>query len=478
MEIRYVREPKVTMRDSQGKRLASLLWGDTVRLLEQTGETAHVLSRGWEGYIPLTSLGDQDLLELYIIDVGQGDGLLMKIPGAGWTMIDAGIAGKDQMTGKGAANFVRWKFIKDLGLSTVDLENVILSHPDYDHFGGLMDILSGKLADGRSFPVRVQNYYHNGIGRYKSAPKNGAVESGEVAPYPQGSKGLRRKSKFITELLSDRHSFNEPSHPFAAEFSELAKLVGSVPEHVQRLSHLNGYLPGYAPGEKTATIKVLGPIEESFGTQRGLRQFSGEAPTVNGHSVVLRVDFGAVRILLTGDLNADSQRLLLSYQPAQEFSADIAKACHHGAEDVDLDFIKAVEARATVISSGDNENYAHPRPVLMGASARYGREAKDPEGGLMAPLLYSTELSRSIKLAYAQRLLVDKDRKRDTPPERFWPEQTWLVGGADVIRRADRAPFAADLVYGLVNVRTDGRRVLCATMEEKGNEFDLKTFEV
>lgn len=478
MEIKYVSDPKVTMRDSQGKRLASLLWGDTVRVVEITGESAHVLSRGWDGYVPLSSLGNQELLELYIIDVGQGDGLLMKIPGAGWTLIDAGIAARDQMTGKGAANFVRWKFIKELGLSSVDLENVILSHPDYDHFGGFLDILSGKLADGRSFPINVQNYYHNGIGRFKSAPKNGAVKNGEAEPFPQGAKGLRRKGKFITELLDDQRSFIEPSHAFASEFAALAELVGTVPKNVRRLSHRDNYLPGYSPGEKKATIRVLGPIEESFGSGKGLRQFSGEAPTVNGHSVVLRVDYEQVRILLTGDLNADSQRLLLSYQPEVEFSVDIAKACHHGAEDVDLNFIKAVQARATVISSGDNENYAHPRPVLMGASARYGREAKDPEGGLMAPLLYSTELSRSVKLAFAQRLLIDKDRKRDTPPEQFWPEQSWLIGGNDLMRRVDRAPFAADLVYGLVNVRTDGKRVLCATMEEKGNEFDIKIFEL
>jgi hypothetical protein len=38
--------------------------------------------------------------------------------------------------------------------------------------------------------------------------------------------------------------------------------------------------------------------------------------------------------------------------------------------------------------------------------------------------------------------------------------------------------IASDLVYGLVNVRTDGTTVLCATLEEKGNDFDYKTFHV
>ena len=33
------------------------------------------------------------------------------------------------------------------------------------------------------------------------------------------------------------------------------------------------------------------------------------------------------------------------------------------------------------------------------------------------------------------------------------------------------------VVYGLVNVRTDGRRILCATLNEKKSKWDYETFE-
>jgi hypothetical protein len=36
----------------------------------------------------------------------------------------------------------------------------------------------------------------------------------------------------------------------------------------------------------------------------------------------------------------------------------------------------------------------------------------------------------------------------------------------------------ADLVYGLVNVRTDGKEILCATLEEKGDDFDVKVLRI
>ena len=38
----------------------------------------------------------------------------------------------------------------------------------------------------------------------------------------------------------------------------------------------------------------------------------------------------------------------------------------------------------------------------------------------------------------------------------------------------ERMPLATGLIYGLVNVQTDGGHVLCVTMKEKGSEFDVK----
>jgi hypothetical protein len=38
------------------------------------------------------------------------------------------------------------------------------------------------------------------------------------------------------------------------------------------------------------------------------------------------------------------------------------------------------------------------------------------------------------------------------------------------------ADVVAGLIYGLVNVRTDGERVLCATMNEGDGSFAVKTF--
>ena len=44
-------------------------------------------------------------------------------------------------------------------------------------------------------------------------------------------------------------------------------------------------------------------------------------------------------------------------------------------------------------------------------------------------------------------------------------------------RRLAWLPIATDLVYGLVNLRSDGQRMLCATMKEGSSDFELQVFD-
>jgi beta-lactamase superfamily II metal-dependent hydrolase len=477
-EARYVTDVggrfKVPLKSDAGRTIATLLWGDRVRVIETQGDRTKIQARGQQGWVPASAVGDEGLLEVYVIDVGQGDGVLMRTPDDSWHLIDAGIANTDQMTKKGTANFLRWKFLEDLELKKVSLENVIVTHPDYDHYGGLFDLLAGKLYDGRTFPIEVGNFYHCGMGRFAAAPKLGKTVEGTVADIPNDDYDVGTTGRFIVELLDGKGTFTNPSRSFEESFGKLAKLVATVPKKVRRLSAADEHLPGYAPGDGEVTIAVLGPVAEDVpGQGPGLRVLGGESITRNGHSVVLRVECGKARLLLTGDLNAASQRLLLSYHDGREFAADVAKACHHGSDDFDLRFARVVSARATVISSGDNEDYAHPRPIVLGASARYGREAKGTDGETLPPLIYSTELARSVRLDFASA--VREKGAEATEIEAKRAEIRAAKKGARY-RSLARTPISTDLIYGLINVRTDGERILCGYMKEKGSDFDILVF--
>lgn len=488
-------EFRVDLRSNPGggSRLLELIWGDFLHDTgNRSGDYAEVRARSRTGWIPTSCISNDGLLEFYIIDVGQGDAVLIRTPDDRWHLIDAGVTNSRQMTGKGAANFIRWKFQRDLR-KPAHLTSVTMSHPDFDHYGGMINLLSGDLEDGRApFDVTVDNFYHSGMGRFDSTAPLGTFARGRVDSFPIGGYGIRRRDSYITELLDDHTSFASPQHPFSSSFADLADLVVSNTANAQRLSITDGqidWLPGYSeadgilgPQSTPLSVRLLGPILETFEDDNnhrhlGMRRLASDSKTRNGHSVILRFDYGAARILMTGDLNAESQRLLLSYLPAEEFTADIVKGCHHGSEDVDLRFIEAMAGRATVISSGDNEDYAHPRPSVIGASSFYGRPSLTAENDFLPPLLYSTELSRSVKLKQVERVRVDHDDDPDTRMRSYPVDRSEVRPKNSRYRKFSSTPVATDLVYGLVNVRTDGQHIMCATLEEKGNDFDIKVFQ-
>ena len=490
MPIKYVGKCdgkyKTTFKKEKDGKNITLIWGDPVHVTEGDNGKSEFEARGHVGSLDTGTLTDtNDLLEIYVIDVGQGDGVLIKTPDSFWHLIDGGNSFRGQDTRKSAANFVRWKFIKDLKEDTVKLENVIMSHPDHDHFGGLIDVLSGTLAFNKHFDVEVMKFYHSGIGRFRQKPKLGKRVKGKVDPFPQGNHGKSIRGSFIAELLDDEDSFKNPSRPFTDDFSKLADLVATVPGEVKRLTHKDRHLTGYRPGDNAVTIRVLGPVMEDFrlieetGSGSGLRWLSNDPWTKNGNSIVLRIEYGACRILLTGDLNNESQKVLLSYFERDEFAVDVAKGCHHGAEDINMEFVKAMNARATVVSSGDNESYAHPRPVALGGSARYGREAVGINEECLPPLLYSTELARSIKYGWAESTKVNVDRKDYKKSLEYDPfyVQVKQNGEDEEFRWLKLTMLAKKLVYGLVNVRTDGKDIMFATMHEQGHDFDVKVIK-
>ena len=85
----------------------------------------------------------------------------------------------------------------------------------------------------------------------------------------------------------------------------------------------------------------------------------------------------------------------------------------------------------TVISSGDEESFSHPRPDTLGAIGKHSRGDR--------PLIFSTELARSTPE------FIELSKLKDSPAKR---ERVVTV-------------------YGMINVRTDGEYVVIAQKLEK-----------
>ena len=129
-----------------------LLWGDRVRVLAEDQSGVLVSARGTQGRVRADQLGDGPVLEIYVIDVGQGDGILVVTPEGHHLMIDGGNPRPRQPTRRNAADFVDWKFHEDYRTDDTDpneinLDVLIASHADRDHFGGLQDVIAVRDVD-------------------------------------------------------------------------------------------------------------------------------------------------------------------------------------------------------------------------------------------------------------------------------------------------------------------------------------------
>lgn len=470
----------------QGKRVVRFaLWGDGVRILrDDGGARVKVRIRGGEGWIERGALGGQSLLEYYFIDVGQGDGVLVKTPDWRHLMIDGGYPRSAQPTGKSAADFVDWKFAKDYGHTTIVLDAMISSHIDFDHYGGLNDILdAAQVAELDCTGITVDAFYHSGLAHWAA---HGGVAEG-LGPHTKA--GGR---SWFTRLLSDRASAVAATdggagpqlrgywRDFIANVVTTRTAAGT-PTPLARLDQTIGKLPGFGAGS-AVSISVLGPIAGTVGAQAGLLRLSSEkSQNTNGTSVLLRFDFGKSRTLMTGDLNAAAHAALLTEFRGQEtvFAVDVAKSCHHGSEDVSIAFLKAVHAACTVISSGDAEGHDHPRPRIVAASGLTGFE-KIVDDRMVTPLVYSTELARSVSVGRVTEIETPTGRFSGAALNDVTAHYTVTPPGALRATRTKRklggAKLMHKLIYGLVNVRTDGKRYVAATMNEGDGSFSVKSF--
>jgi glyoxylase-like metal-dependent hydrolase (beta-lactamase superfamily II) len=496
---------RAALRFRTVKEKVALLWGDPVYVIAINGGKATVSAKGHHLELPVTDLMDTPLLCVFQIDVGQGDGALVNFPDGRWTMVDGGPPKKSSNSGRIAADFLDWKMFVDqswrkeflFGGPRFVLDAVVCTHPDEDHYGGF-EAMTKRV---RSHVLDYGMVFHCGLGRFRGQAT--AFENGRGVGQLGEVRGTAPPDAYVTTLLDDFNDVRDlssetPARPwklaggYARWLQGLAELEGSGVGGLRRVHRGLGHLPGYEPADGGASVALLGPVEEPLNGQPALRYLDSAGAssmkdpslTRNGHSVVLRIDYDRVRILLTGDLNFRSQAVLLKHVPAAEFSCHVAKACHHGSDDVSATFLEAMSPWATMISSGDNESYAHPRAKILGLTGALNKLRK--EGGQIrfldlkedryaAPLMYSTELSRSIELFDCFAVFDEQDQRI--------PKASLQAAGRSRRAEGPRAPFrewllGTRMVYGLINVRTDGKRILLGVLKESDSSFQVEELSV
>lgn len=84
-----------------------------------------------------------------------------------------------------------------------------------------------------------------------------------------------------------------------------------------------------------------------------------ETRSENDRSIVLKVTYGEMDVLFTGDIEAEIEHELV--EKGADLEAEILKVAHHGSKtSTTLEFVEAVSPHYAIISVGENNAYGHP----------------------------------------------------------------------------------------------------------------------
>jgi len=484
-EVQRVAVDLANVFDPSGRYLTTLTWGDDVTVVERSAGAAMVkvptlvpangsFTPGFrtgvirrptaKTLVPLGS-GAPKVLKVDIVDVQQGDAAVLETAGGRTVLIDGG-------ENRLFARYLAGRFRGTSAAAPRTVDCILVTHGDADHFSGLTEIHDSEthgVPTKRLF-LRPERVYHNGLVK---RPRTGRKET-ELLGTTRQVGGETVIIDLVDDLLAVPAA--QMNLPFKSWRKALEAFRARGPIELRRLAQGDDDAFDFLRTDGVE-VKVLGPLVTDVGGAPGLKFLRdpparvGRKPgppkfgalsashTINGHSVILHVTFGGVRFLFAGDLNEEAEQALVEAHDAGsiDLTAEVLKVPHHGAADYSSDFLSRVSPVVSVVSAGDEnerKEYMHPRANLMAALGRCARQ------GDADPLIFVTELAAFFKA------------------EGYVTPHPDFVGGPDQTKRRKSFYAFSRTAFGLVRLRTDGKRLLVYTYSGKDDMKEAYAFKV
>lgn len=415
--------------ESGDRKRYVLIFGDEVNTLTAPapsgGSFKSVEYRGRVGEWKEPDLATERSLEMYFLDVGQGDAAFVVTPNDTKILVDGGLHDR-------ALGFLIWKYRLDQAANEVTIDHLFLSHADGDHVEGLIPLLNHPK-------ISVTNIYHNGIGVFDS----GFDET--IGDLSADEERLVTLHDSLDDL--DGLDLANDARDTFKDWIDAVRASGAT---YQMLSSDDGVVD---IGDPEIDMEILGPILEEDG--ESLPWFGDKSHTINGNSLIFRIDYRFVRTLFSGDLNIEGSEHFLSFAGnALKANAHIFKAPHHGSHEFSQELLNNVKPMITAVSSGDSPDHGHPRAAFLGGLGLAGRGA--------VPLVFST--------AIAATFVDTGDDEAD--PE---PNEPTTLGDLDFsnsnANKVARRRFKK-VLPGIINVRTNGEEMYAFRRVQQGYQWE------
>jgi competence protein ComEC len=177
-------------------------------------------------------------------------------------------------------------------------------------------------------------------------------------------RGLKRIDYLIATHGDADHI--DGLNDIARNFYVRAALVAGIPSRDSQFEQLSQSL-----GSNNVPIRVIGAGDKlmlgkvSINVLWPTPSVRSRLSSGNNDSLVLRVEFGGRSILLTGDIESETENVLVKHYQ-DSLRADITKVAHHGSRTSSTEgFVAAARSTVAVISVGESSVFGHPHSEVV-----------------------------------------------------------------------------------------------------------------
>lgn len=251
------------------------------------------------------------------------------------------------------------------------LDYIFVTHPDFDHVSGLLDLLdevaAGRLTVGAvvmnepwahssNIPWSLLDGRYTAVGRFKNFVTS-------CAP----ARDLERKA---------RRSGVPVLSAFARQkFGPFRILAPTAARYLQLLQRYTDDASGPSETTMMPVARVVGALSDYLG--------SATTSARNDSSLVLCLEDGPLRCLFTGDAGVETLREAISTAQTLGIplnALEIFQLPHHGSRrNLSADVLKSLGGRHAVISAGTNDP-EHPKNLVVAALRQHGWQVAATRG--------------------------------------------------------------------------------------------------
>lgn len=293
------------------------------------------------------------LASVVFCDAGQGDSVGIRLSSGEVAVVDCNIPGDAVIQRPPILSYLD-TWARERG--TYDLDLLCITHPDHDHFHGMIQVIDWVESHG---------------GRVKRILKWAGVSAKDFDERLDRARRRGRKKCQVSALRSR-----------AREFVELIERITKLRKSGTDLLWGQGFQPIIkSGGTRMFTVGPSAEIIEAHQARSLDSMFDAMLfdenhtdQSANELSTLLVLEVGEVSVFLTGDATAKSvstslKSVEMSEPALANFRANLLKLPHHGSsENSSEELWRQIlrEGSAVVVSAGNHAGYRHPSSETIG----------------------------------------------------------------------------------------------------------------